>query len=81
MSIDWNKAPEGTEAYCEGHWLKRDGDQWMQQPAVSGWLVADFKPWKMNDFTEKKHQFYPASSAEELAEFEAWREIRKTSGK
>ena len=76
MNIDWSKAPEGTEAFCEGYWLKKDenGD-YLVQPINNGWGVPDFKPWKQNGFTRKQDQFWPAKSAEELAEFLAWKEI------
>lgn len=62
MDIDWSKAPEGTEAYCEGYWLKRDPDSspydsktgFLCQPINSGWEVAKFKPWKCDGFIYKK---------------------------
>lgn len=64
MSIDWSAAPEGTDAYCEGHWLKRDGDNWLQQPVNSGWEAADFKPWKQNGFIYKKDALAAADARE-----------------
>ena len=64
MSIDWSVAPEGTDAYCEGHWLKRDGDNWLQQPVNNGWEAADFKPWKQDGFIYKKDAIGAAEQRE-----------------
>ena len=58
MNIDWSKAPEGTEAYCCGYWLKRDSNEdnsslFLCQPTNNGWEPVGFKPWKQSGFVYK----------------------------
>ena len=57
MNIDWSKAPEGTNAYCEGYWLQKvegEGCVFLMQPVNNGWEIAKFKPWKQDGFVYKK---------------------------
>lgn len=57
MNIDWSKAPEGTNAYCSGYWLKRlEGPEceFQMQPVNNGWEPVNFKPWKQSGFTYRK---------------------------
>ena len=54
--VDWSKAPAGTEAYCNGYWLKRDDCEvgFLCQPVNNCWVVPNFKPWKQDGFIYKK---------------------------
>lgn len=39
--IDWSKAPEGAEWYCNGNWYRRTSSHW-QEHTHSGWLPTAY---------------------------------------
>lgn len=59
MNIDWSKAPDGADAYCDGYWLKRDKNSkygYLMQPKNNGWEPVTFKPWKTGTLVDKAEQ-------------------------
>lgn len=41
VKIDWSKAPEGAEWYCDGGWYRRTSSNW-QVYTHDGWVVTPY---------------------------------------